>query len=85
MPFIIAPLGLDAPVLRVINEMALQVAWSAPKQPNGQVTGYYLYKDGQQIDPQMTLAGSFIIYDLLPFTVYAIQVCTMIYLDTRAK
>ncbi len=46
----------------------------APGKPNGQVTGYYLYKNGERIDTGLLIPGSYVLADLQPYTVYEIQV-----------
>lgn len=69
-----APEGLSPPQLLPISDHSLQVVWSAPAKPNGQVTGYYIYLDGVKISTNQTTAGSYIITDLQPYTVYTVQV-----------
>jgi usherin len=69
-----APSGLAPPYLIVLNQTALRVAWTAPEQPNGQVTSYILYKDGQAIQLNTNVPGSIEVGGLLPYTIYIFQV-----------
>ncbi len=78
-----APEGLAPPVLVVINDMTLRVVWQPPTSPNGQVTGYYIYLDGEEIDTGMTTPGSYLLTDLQPYTIYTIQVSVMDVLHVR--
>ena len=69
-----APEGLDAPQLFVLNDTALHVAWLPPREPNGEVTNYFLYVDGQRMNIGGAETRSFILAGLEPYTIYAIQV-----------
>ena len=69
-----APVGLDAPRVTVVDPSALRISWSAPQQPNGRITGYYVYLNEERINIETTMAGSYVLRRLQPFTVYAIQV-----------
>lgn len=70
----LAPEGVKAPVISKINETALRISWFAPETPNGEVTGYNIYVDNDVIPTQLTIPSSYVLADLKPFTVYAIQV-----------
>ena len=69
-----APEGLAPPVLIVVDDTTLRVVWSAPSAPNGAVTGYFLYVNGQRIDTLMIQPGSYLLEDMEPYTIYTIQV-----------
>ncbi|XP_078675414.1 usherin-like isoform X2 [Branchiostoma floridae x Branchiostoma belcheri] len=78
------PEGLDPPVTSVVSGTEVQVSWTAPQTPNGQVTAYNIYVSGgnqliQNISTGMTQAGSYIVGQLQPYTIYTIQVevCTV--------
>ena len=69
-----APVDLDAPRVTVVDQSALRITWSAPHQPNGRITGYYVYLNEERINIETTVAGSYVLRRLQPFTVYTIQV-----------
>ena len=72
--FYLAPSGFDPPIIYVISPSAVRVAWRAPSQPNGEITEYTVYRDNVVIVrlPRTTL--SYVLSDLQPYTVYAMQV-----------
>ncbi|CAH1791583.1 unnamed protein product, partial [Owenia fusiformis] len=74
-----APEGLSPPQLIVVDDTTLQVLWSAPARPNGDVIAYFIHLDDKKIDTGLTVAGSFMLYKLQPHTVYSVQVevCTV--------
>ena len=72
--FVSAPEGLAPPVHYVINDTTLRVSWTAPTKPHGQITVYYLYLDDERINTGLAEAGSYVLYKLLPNTVYMLQV-----------
>ena len=69
-----APSGLAAPQLFVVNDTALRVVWTVPTTPNGAVTAYNIYVYNTKIATGMTTAGSFVVGQLKPYTVYDIKV-----------
>ncbi|KAH3846702.1 hypothetical protein DPMN_089004 [Dreissena polymorpha] len=74
-----APEGIDTPTLSIVSETAIRVSWMAPKIPNGDITGYHIYKNGEKIDTGLTVPGSYVLTGLMPYTVYEIklEVCTV--------
>lgn len=74
MPFS-EPEGMLAPEVVPVNSSTARVLWFPPLQPNGAVTGYNIYVNdhlNESVDPN---SGSYLLGDLLPFTIYSIQVC----------
>ncbi|XP_062584554.1 usherin-like isoform X1 [Saccostrea cucullata] len=73
-----APLGMAAPQVFVVSDTILRVTWSEPATPNGEVTGYYIYLNDRRFNTNSAKAGSYILTDLLPYTIFRIQmeVCT---------
>ncbi|XP_078412490.1 usherin [Cetorhinus maximus] len=80
------PEGMLPPEVNVINSTAVCVIWTSPSKPNGFVTKYSIYVNKKQRDTGMNFPGSFALTDLLPFTVYEIQVevCT-VYACTKSN
>ena len=60
------------------NETTLAVSWEAPDKANGQVVAYYIYVDNLKYDTGMNTAGTYYLQNLLPYTIYNIQVCRQI-------
>ena len=69
----------------VLNSTAVEISWSYPDSPNGEIQGYTIlyaeYPDDMQILINITLYmiddtsdQSYIIFDLLPFTQYSFRV-----------
>ncbi|KAF6731117.1 Usherin, partial [Oryzias melastigma] len=80
------PEGMLAPEVVPVNSSTARVLWFPPLQPNGAVTGYNIYVNdhlNESVDPN---SGSYLLGDLLPFTIYSIQVevCTK-YACTRSN
>ncbi|KAM6942982.1 usherin [Xenentodon cancila] len=73
------PEGMSAPEIVAVNSSTVRVLWVPPLRPNGAVIGYNLYVDGRLHDSADNNSGSYLLRDLLPFTVYDIQVevCTV--------
>ncbi|KAJ8400313.1 hypothetical protein AAFF_G00396960 [Aldrovandia affinis] len=73
------PEGVFPPEVLTLNSTAVRVLWAAPLLPNGAVTEYAVYLDGQRHTTGKNAPGSFELSGLLPFTVYDIQVevCTV--------
>ncbi|CAJ1048931.1 LOW QUALITY PROTEIN: usherin [Xyrichtys novacula] len=73
------PVGMSAPEVVPVNSSTVRVLWSPPLQPNGAVTGYYIYVNDRLKGSVDNSSGSFLLGDLLPFTVYNVQVevCTV--------
>ena len=55
----------------------------APEKPNGAITGYNIYNNGERMETGLTIPGSYVVRDLLPYTVYEIQVRKLSELDHR--
>jgi len=56
-----SPSGLAAPLLRVISSVSIEISWSQPTDPNGVITSYELYRNGE-----LLYSGEYIIsYHLL--------------------
>ena len=71
---IIAPLGMPPPLAFVISDTILKVTWLEPETPNGEITGYYIYLNHGRFSTNSAEAGSYILTELLPYTVYTIEV-----------
>ncbi|XP_077419247.1 usherin isoform X1 [Vanacampus margaritifer] len=73
------PDGMSAPEVVPVNSSAVRLLWSPPLQPNGVITGYRVYLDDRLQVGVDNSSGSFLLGNLLPFTVYNIQVevCTV--------
>ncbi|KAM9366692.1 usherin [Symphorus nematophorus] len=73
------PEGMSAPEVVPVNSSAVRVLWFPPLRPNGVVTGYYIYVNDHLHGSVDNSSGSYLLGDLLPFTVYNIQVevCTV--------
>ena len=71
---LVAPQGINPPQLFVVNDTAIRVTWTNPAQPNGQITAYNIYLDGRKIPTGLTTAGSYVLGNLEPYTIYKIQV-----------
>ncbi|XP_074522167.1 usherin [Halichoeres trimaculatus] len=73
------PEGMLAPEVVPVNSSTVRVLWSPPLQPNGAVTGYYIYINDRLKGSVDNSSGSFLLGYLLPFTVYNVQVevCTV--------
>ncbi|XP_008295345.1 usherin-like, partial [Stegastes partitus] len=74
-----APEGMSAPELVPVNSSTARVLWLPPLRPNGAVTGYNIYVNDRFHGNVDNSSGSYLLGDLLPFTVYDIQVevCTV--------
>uniref|UniRef100_H2YEQ8 Usherin n=1 Tax=Ciona savignyi TaxID=51511 RepID=H2YEQ8_CIOSA len=74
-----APVGVGTPVINAISPSQLRVSWHAPEQPNGRIVTYNIKIDQITIVTNMTEAGSYIVNDLRPYTVYNIKIeaCTV--------
>ncbi|XP_004700202.1 usherin [Echinops telfairi] len=72
------PQGLLPPEVVTINSTAVHVIWTSPSNPNGVVTNYSIYVNNKLYKTGMNVAGSFVLRNLSPFTIYGIQVevCT---------
>ncbi|KAK2920361.1 hypothetical protein Q8A73_002565 [Channa argus] len=73
------PDGMSAPEVVPVNSSAVRVLWFPPLRPNGAVTGYYIYVNERLHGSVDNSSGSYLLGELLPFTVYRIQVevCTV--------
>lgn len=70
------PEGMSAPEVIPVNSSAARVLWLPPQQPNGAVTGYHIYLNDHRHGSVDNSSGSYLLGNLLPFTVYNIQVHT---------
>ena len=65
---------MGVPSVNVESETSVRVSWNAPLTPNGAITGYYIYLNTDRVPTNMLTAGSYVISNLQPYTVYSIQV-----------
>lgn len=68
------PEGMSAPEVVPVNSSTARVLWFPPYRPNGVVTGYNIYVNDRLHSSVDNSSGSYLLGDLLPFTVYNIQV-----------
>ncbi|MEQ2217852.1 hypothetical protein XENOCAPTIV_024468 [Xenoophorus captivus] len=80
------PEGMSAPEVVPVNSSTTRVLWFPPHRPNGAVTGYSIYVNDRLHGSVDNSSGSYLLGNLLPFTVYNIQVevCT-VYACTRSN
>ena len=73
------PEGIVPPRLVVINSTAINVTWSFPQMPNGQITEYRLIQDLTEPIPFDSFVMQYVSSGLEPFSVhtYIIQACTI--------
>ncbi|XP_072320975.1 usherin [Eucyclogobius newberryi] len=73
------PEGMPTPEVVPVNRSSVRVLWSPPLRPNGEVTVYNIYVNEQLQASVDNSSGSYLLVDLLPFTVYSMQVevCTV--------
>uniref|UniRef100_A0A4W6FW95 Usherin n=1 Tax=Lates calcarifer TaxID=8187 RepID=A0A4W6FW95_LATCA len=73
------PDGMSAPEVVPVDSNTVRVLWLPPLQPNGAITGYYIYVNDRLHGSVDNSSGSYLLRDLLPFTVYnvQVQVCTV--------
>ncbi|KAK1793453.1 hypothetical protein P4O66_011830 [Electrophorus voltai] len=73
------PDGVFPPEVVILNSTSARVLWAAPLFPNGAVTRYSVYLDGQFYTSTGNTSGSLLLGGLLPFTIYDVQVevCTV--------
>ncbi|KAG5265428.1 hypothetical protein AALO_G00242380, partial [Alosa alosa] len=73
------PEGVFPPEVVTLNSTTVRVLWAEPLVPNGAITQYGVYVDDQLRGTAGNTTGSLELGDLLPFTVYDIQVevCTV--------
>lgn len=57
-----------------LNSTSVRVLWAAPVVPNGAITHYSVYLDGQLYTSTDNTSGSLELGGLQPFTVYDVQV-----------
>lgn len=70
------PDGMSAPEVVLVNSSTVRVLWLPPLRPNGAVSGYHVYLNGRLRGSVDNSSGSFLLGDLLPLTVYDVQVRT---------
>ncbi|CAL9701681.1 unnamed protein product [Knipowitschia caucasica] len=68
-----------SPEVVPVNRSSVRVLWSPPLRPNGEVTVYNIYVNDRPQASRDNNSGSYLLVDLLPFTVYSVQVevCTV--------
>ncbi|XP_069030560.1 usherin [Embiotoca jacksoni] len=73
------PDGMSVPEVVPVNSSTARVLWSPPLRPNGGITGYNIYINDRLHGNVDNSSGSYLLGELLPFTVYNIQVevCTV--------
>ncbi|AWP01780.1 putative usherin-like [Scophthalmus maximus] len=73
------PDGMSAPEVVPVNSTTVRVLWLPPLRPNGAVTAYYIYVSDRLHGSADNSSGSYLLGDLLPYTVYNVQVkvCTV--------
>ncbi|XP_029001116.1 usherin isoform X2 [Betta splendens] len=73
------PDGMSTPEVVPVNSSTVRVLWSPPLRPNGAITAYSIYVNGRRHGSVDNSSGSYLLGDLLPFTVYDVQVevCTV--------
>ncbi|KAK3093068.1 hypothetical protein FSP39_010666 [Pinctada imbricata] len=74
-----APEGVHPPSISILSETSVRISWSAPDIANGEITGYSIYTNDVRTPTNMVVPGSYVLTNLLPYTVYSIQVevCTV--------
>lgn len=72
--YLTEPEGMSAPEVVTVNSSTARVLWIPPLRPNGAVTGYNIYVNDRLHGNVDNSSGSYLLGDLLPFTVYNIQV-----------
>ncbi|KAJ0056625.1 hypothetical protein NL108_010576 [Boleophthalmus pectinirostris] len=70
------PEGMPPPEVVPVNSSSVRVLWSPPLRSNGAVTVYNIYVNDQPQASGDNSSGSYLLMDLLPFTVYSVQVST---------
>lgn len=65
---------MSAPEVVPVNSSVARVLWSPPLRPNGAVTGYRIYVNNHLHGSADNSSGSYLLGDLLPFTVYNVTV-----------
>lgn len=68
------PDGMSAPEVVLVNSSTVRVLWLPPLRPNGAVTAYRVFLNGLLRGSVDSGSGSFLLGDLLPLTVYDVQV-----------
>ncbi|XP_061735051.1 usherin isoform X2 [Nerophis ophidion] len=73
------PEGMSAPEVVPVNSSTVRVLWSPPLRANGAITVYQVFVDGHLRGSVDNSSWSYLLGNLLPFTVYNIQVevCTV--------
>lgn len=74
MTFLVAPEGFAAPLISVLSPSAVNVMWLPPTQPNGDITQYVIYLNGERHGSVESNQLLYIMAGLQPYTVYSIQV-----------
>lgn len=76
--FIAEPGPLDPPLLLDVTARAASITWQPPLKPNGIITHYNIYQNGQLHATVPGTTSNCTVEDLHPYTVYVFQVegCT---------
>ncbi|CAD5123124.1 DgyrCDS11497 [Dimorphilus gyrociliatus] len=72
------PEGLSPPIITTASDTSLRLSWTAPTTSNGAISGYYIYKNEEKIDPSIKVPSTYLLTNLTPFIVYTIvlEACT---------
>ncbi|XP_062863133.1 usherin [Trichomycterus rosablanca] len=72
------PEGVFPPDVVTLNSTSVRVLWAPPLVPNGAISNYSVYLDGELHTSTDGTSGSLELHGLLPLTVYEVQVevCT---------
>lgn len=76
---------MSAPEVVPVNSSTTRVLWLPPQEPNGAITGYHIYVNDHLHGSVENSSGSYLLGDLLPFTVYDVQVHTQTKSDKHIK
>uniref|UniRef100_A0A2C9JJ39 Usherin n=1 Tax=Biomphalaria glabrata TaxID=6526 RepID=A0A2C9JJ39_BIOGL len=66
-----SPTGLSPPLLRVLSSNSIEITWSAPSNPNGIITSYYIRRDSRLIYISDGMVMTKIDYSLEPGQEYS--------------
>lgn len=78
-----APEGAFPPEVVTLNSTSVRVLWAAPLVPNGAITHYSIYLDGQLYISTDNTSGSVELGGLQPFTVYDVQVSIILVIQNH--
>ena len=49
MKSFLAPEGVSVPFVVMATDTTLLLSWNSPAKPNGNITGYFLYRDAVEV------------------------------------